>query len=258
MDDEQFYNQVIAYKKPLRKDGFFLAETDIQPDEIRHIASETNADAVISLNVFVVLLNYKAHYRYGNLTAAVHAKFNVYDAVGNPIGEPVLYQDSFQMDRSYLSSNTYRTNNVLFEMKKSLRESAIYAADKVASMLAPHWQQQERWIFYSGLQKESREATLKATANEWKEAAQIWSDLYEQEDNSLKKAKLASNIAVANEMQDDVESAFAWANISYELFGEYGEGISNPGFTFVSNYCKDLKTRIDDFKKLDEQKRGSE
>jgi hypothetical protein len=71
----------------------------------------------------------------------------------------------------------------------------------------------------------------------------------------LKKAKLASNIALANEMLDDVENALTWAEIAYRLYEEYGNENSGTDLFRILAFRRELKTRVNDFEKLDRQKR---
>ena len=59
-----------------------------------------------------------------------------------------------------------------------------------------------------------------ANAMNWQQAAEIWEAYYKQENNKLKQAKAASNIALAYEMLSDLEKSHQWISISYSLFEE--------------------------------------
>jgi hypothetical protein len=250
MNEEQFYNRVTAYDKSLRESGFFLTETTIGQDEIRRIADETNADAVISLDRFVVQSSLMWRYGVPDLTATMQAKFRVYAAGGEIIGYPISFQDT-------LYWYDEMSESPLITMKESLSQSAVHTADKMVSMFIPYWQQQNRW-FYTGSSKEMREAAKKAMANEWKEAALLWGELYDREEKPLKKALLASNIALANEMLDDVENALTWATISYNLHEESGNGNSKTDFFRIIAFRNELNKRLNEFQRLDKQKRVGE
>ncbi|MDR1809131.1 MAG: DUF6340 family protein, partial [Prevotella sp.] len=173
MDEKQFYNQVIAYDRPLRESGFFLTEQAIGQDSIRRIVGETNADAIISLDRFIAQATITERYNSWidySMEVTMQAKFRIYDADGSTIGQPVLFQDTLYWNLDYPDS-------WLSTMKEALKQSAIYTADKMTSMFIPYWRRQNRWI-YTGGGKDMREAVQNAMTNNWKEAALLWGELY--------------------------------------------------------------------------------
>jgi hypothetical protein len=246
MDDEKFYNQVVAYDEPLRKDNLFGFEMIIESDKIRQISEETGADAVISLDKFIIIstLEYSVAF-VAELTLDVQAKFRIYDGDGRGIGLPVVFRDT-------LCWNAWDYGDMM-SAGEAARQAAIHVADKMVSMFIPFWQPQNRW-FYTDSGREMREAAQKAMANKWKDAALLWGSLYDREEKPLKKAKIASNIALANEMLDDVENALIWADISYNLYEEYGNETPQEDFFRIVAFRAELKNRVSDFKKLDLQK----
>lgn len=252
MNDEGFYNQVIPYDESLRSDNLFLLETAIDTSSIKKIIEETNADALISVDRFNTKSKLSQIWRYGlvfnTLEVKMQAKFRVYSTDGKLIGSPILFQDSIYWD----SSNP----DVVFpSSEEALKQAAIYTADKMVKAFIPFWQLQNRW-YYTNNGSKMREASQRISKNDWRGAAVIWGDLFYNEKNDHEKAKLASNISLANEMLDDIENALTWANISYEFFEKYKDknAINEENFMRIKAIKEELERRINEFEKLDIQK----
>ncbi|GAB6010501.1 DUF6340 family protein [Viscerimonas tarda] len=253
MDDEKFFDKVTLFDKPLRTDNVFLAETLIDDTTIQRIAAETGADAVVSLDRFltkiILIKQARYHTNLSMLEVKIQAKFRVYSNEGKLMGPPVSFNDTLYWN----DANEY----VPFPgMKEGLKQAALHTADKMVPMFIPYWMEQNRW-YYTNSGGKMMKATQYAVANKWKEAALIWGEVYETEESSVRRAKLASNIALANEMLDDVENAMNWANISYNLFEECFQNhrSTDTDLFRIMAFRDELKRREADFHKLDKQKR---
>ena len=66
------------------------------------------------------------------------------------------------------------------------------------------------------------------------------------------KPKLASNLALGNEMKTNLDEAYEWANKSYELFKK-SEGEDGKNTKLLALYIEVLRNRIRSDKKLNMQ-----
>lgn len=62
-----------------------------------------------------------------------------------------------------------------------------------------------------------KEATAYAKANKWTAAKETWLQLYDKKNSSAAQARLANNIAIAFEMQDDLHKALEWAQTEFAV-----------------------------------------
>ncbi len=184
------------------------------------------------------------------LKVKMDARFSMYSKDGEMLVSPVIYKDSLswenvrQGDRSLTKDFPSR--------EQALKLSVLDMADKMVRIFVPYWEKQYRWYYTDEGKTKMKKAQMKAGDNEWKEAAVIWGNLFEEESSDKKKAKLASNIALANEMLDDVENALNWADISYGLFTKTmdkdSEDVRN-----ITVYKNELQRRLKDFELFGKQ-----
>lgn len=195
---------------------------DIRPLSARKVQSlcrENNADALISLDVFVIS---------AQLETETTGYFSTYSILGSKLGaivkpyandgseyipQPIVLVDSLFREEAV---NWSRLKNNVNEINALVTEMATVGADKLTSHLIPSWKSALRW-YYSDNSSDMKQAAKFAAQGKWEEAATVWGRLYDIESKQTKKARLASNIALANECLDDIENAKYWVDISYEL-----------------------------------------
>lgn len=257
LDEEEFFNSVVLYDQSLRnQNDNFLSEIKLSPESIRTITNSIGGDIIISLDRLILksILNTS---NIGNsltseeLKVNIDANFRLYYPNGQMPLPLINFQDSLSWE-AISQHGIYFTENALPSRREALKYATLYTANKMVSMFAPYWQEQNRWYYTDGTTK-MQEASVKASANRWKDAALIWGEVYETEKDTLKKAKLASNISLANEMLDDLENALTWINISSDLFNSLKRKDKDEDIMRTSLYKKELTQRISDFQKLDIQ-----
>jgi len=259
LDEEGYFDKVSSFDRALRKDNSFLSERPIDPVIIRQISEALDAEAIISLDRLIMFSELNSE-RIGNgLTADViklfiDAKFRTYSNEGVLLSSPVLFQDTLSWNG--IRDGSYYLTDDLPTREGALYQGALYVASEMVKMFTPYWEKQNRWYYTNG-GTQMRKASMKASVNDWRDAAIIWGELYEKEKNTKNKAKLASNIALANEMLDDIENALNWTKISSELFSStIKQGDSKTvdvDIIRVEAYMQELRNRMGDFKKLDVQ-----
>ena len=134
-------------------------------------------------------------------------------------------------------------------MRTVLREVSFYMADKSSSRFVPHWEPNVRW-YYTSSSSAWKEASAYAAAEKWKEAAVIWHRLYDQARNWKVKARLASNIAVSEELCGNLSIASDWAERSYTHYLEYASVIDSTTLNRQRRYMEVMKQRLRSDKEL--------
>lgn len=257
LNEEKFFNSVILYDKtPRNANDNFLSEIKLSPETVKTIINSTGSDIIISLDRFILrsILSTSSignSLTSENLKVNIDANFRLYYPNGKMPLPLINFQDSLSWE-AISQHGIYFTEEALPSRREALKYAALYTANKMVSMFTPYWQEQNRWYYTDGTTK-MQEASVKASANKWRDAALIWGELFDTEKSTLKKAKLASNISLANEMLDDLENALTWINISSDLFRSLNRTDKDEDIVRTSLYKKELKQRISDFQKLDIQ-----
>lgn len=106
-------------------------------------------------------------------------------------------------------------DSVYWEIGPSLSDKAVVkeiserASSLLVPYLVPHWENTGR-IYFSGGSPEMRDAVVSMGENDWAGARSLWESLYESRKKGSLKLKAAFNVALACEMQGDINKAFEW------------------------------------------------
>lgn len=210
-------------------------------DELTDIADTTDADMLLSLDFFTVLYaqgNTGTHTAWRNVF--VTTSWNFYDLKIQEL--PYFY---------------HRTDTIFWQYsldgpKLPKREQALEIASEIAGnvfadFLVPNWINVER-VYYRPWNKEVK-ATRKLIADgAWKEAAAYWKP-YTNDKIKRIAARGMFNMALAAEMENQIDAAIDWAVRSYHLYGNKDE--------FHKEICEDyiriLSQRKQDIRLIDIQ-----
>jgi len=254
-----YLKNISFYEFPLRED---LAFQDIRPVDsldVKDLAQIMNVDAILSLDRFIIgsvvhsqLMSFEAEGRF--LDMKVNAVFHLYSKDGRVISPPLSFQDSIYWEGLYSGGHQISYEGIP-DMKDAVRDAIDYTAETVAQALTPQWFGEYR-TYYGDV----KDANKKVESDNWKEALEIWKSAYETEQkNTKKKARLAYNIALANEVSDDIREALSWAEKSVKLFNESTEtSIDIKNKEDAESYYNHLMDRFREFKVLDLQERTTD
>lgn len=215
MNELNYFNEVKLYPHEMKTEGDVLIVDTLPKDKIREICSAEDADALISIDIFFDATNLKMGLVSGSvfeLSAGMAILTNVYDRNGNCISPSIILSDSAFWD------NTHSGEGIP-PREFALKELALMSAERLTNKLIPHWERQDRW-YYSNNNSEMKKAAKLAKEGKWREAALIWGAAFEKEKKNTNKAKIASNIALANECSDDIKNAVKWIAIASSYLEE--------------------------------------
>lgn len=241
LGDENYFSEVLLFPKALREDIDYGMTSVLEKDDAKKYLEETNADALISINNFLFLTdNIDVVDQYDGFPLRVNknlvsALLRVYDKSGRPISPHMLVSDSIL---SIAKNDSIAELNLVLGL-----------ADKSTKLLIPFWQTQERWI-YTDATKYMKEANKLASENKWAEAAKVWEDNIDKPSVDYKKARIACNIALANENMGNIEGALVWINKAMNYFGEKQSG---DDYTRLKWYKNQLEQRTETMSRLQKQ-----
>jgi hypothetical protein len=229
-------------------------------DEIRQIADSTKADMFLSFDWFAsvdgvlspdsqdsINIIDAAYYNFRQATEVVYviACWNIYDLKKQELTYSYRKTDTIKwIEPSYTLKEAKR---ILPPRKDAVFNAADIAGSHFAEFLVPHWIEVERMYYQSG-QAELKKTEKLIKENRWLEAAEIWKKNVYNKNKSI-AAKSMYNMALACEMNGDMDAAIDWAVKSFYVFGN-----ENPAHAHnTSEYIRILGQRKLDIKKIESE-----
>ena len=201
---------------------------------IDRLCQEYNADAVLVLETFserfVTKYNYQIfNYNYPESFGArtdikyksewrLYRPDNMKPALRFQIGDSIFWEGN--------SSTLRDVYDQMPHVKESLLGGAMAAGSNLASHISPKWVSRTRNFFSTGI-KEIDLAIPLIYNNKWDEATSIWSK-YANIVSKRIRAKVEFNLALASEMNGNLDLAIDWGLKSYKTHYNYAiEGYLN-------------------------------
>jgi len=202
--------------------------------EIKQIADSTKADLLFSFDWFASEDGIFSPYYRMNLTDTTATK-NIHSFELRTATEAVSilsYWNFYDLQKQELIFSQLKTDTIrwfepaynLKEAKRALpprKDAVLNAADVAASRLVeffvPHWIEVERMYYQSG-HVELKKTDELIKQNRWLDAAEIWKKNTTNKNKSI-TAKSMYNMALACEVNGDMDAAIDWAVKSFQVFG---------------------------------------
>ena len=212
MTEKKYFNEVKLYPYPVRTDKKYGEQIPLIKSDVQSIAASADADAIISLDIFYANNNERREYYYGETfkmnTTREGLLFRIYNREGELVTPAMLASDSIK----WTDSGKFN----LLEIYDALTEEMV---EGMVAQLIPYWTTEER-AYYTDGTKEMKEAHKLVEQGKWEEAAVLWGKAFDEGKNDKQKARIAANIALANENLDDIENAVVWIGLASDLIGK--------------------------------------
>ncbi|MDR3218321.1 MAG: DUF6340 family protein [Dysgonamonadaceae bacterium] len=256
-----FFDEVFFYNDTIRTDDRWLTIHPLPEKLLNDFYDLEQYDAILSIDrlAFTVKENIKSSVRgVGDIEPLASVNIRTEAVLNFSIylyGDKEAYKMfSISEKDSLLVSSILPDDSLL--VFKSLPEHLIghiasTLGKRIAAYFIPSWESEER-VIYSNHRARMKEARKYADIQNWAEAEIIWTNEYKSEKKNEEKGKLAINIALANEMQDDMETALSWAEKAAWHFEETGKA-GNDWLLLAKDYVFTLNERIKNNKLLDLQ-----
>lgn len=192
--------------------------------KVEELAEGTNADLVISLE-YIKLTPKTSGYPfwdgamqayYGYLSMYVYAYWRVYDLYQQKVFGEHLYRDTLTWEET--DYYRVRVGDQLPGFFSVATYSGFLAGQDYAKKIAPSWMDEQRVYFVKG-PKAMKTAAEFAQNNQWLDAAAHWQIVLKNYGNRPQlAAKVAFNMAVANEILGSFDVALEWLNQSESYY----------------------------------------
>lgn len=229
-------------------------------DLVSEICAQNEVDAIVSLETFDSNNRYDISERqaerkekdrvikYTEYTATLNTQVDAGWRIYYPAVQRIVDENVFTDYKNW--SNTAdsrkRAEQGLVSQNSAVSDAGYYAGSQYAFRISPRWLWVSREYYKKG-NADFEMATRKVIANDWKGAAELWQK--NVRNTNIKIAGNANfNMALACEMEGNLEAAYDWAKIAFTDF-------KNKKARYYMNV---IQQRINDQSRLDEQMKGVE
>ncbi len=260
ISDANYFKQVSICESSLRNDGEWLASMPISPEVCDSLYDESGCNVIISVDRMLTNV-------VQEITSPTEEYFQadqVFSTIKciSLITSTVYYSEknskltSFSTGDSIAHLNYLLTNDSVDLYCKFPNliayEGALNIAGKLSGYFVPQWQSSER-IIYTNPGARPTEARRFFDKQKYPQAREIWTELYDNQKNAKNKARMAMNISVSHEMEDDLSSAIEWVEKARSHYKEIDPDKTGKEKAIADRYLSALNARIQNNRILDIQ-----
>jgi hypothetical protein len=260
VEDSHFFDAVSYYKKPVREDDEWLANKPLSQSFRNKLFEAYEVDVLVSIDRILFKLEENSRNPSATGTNDAFYAFEIKTEVqtncsvylygkDNPLTSFAV-SDSLSYD-AFLSATTYQT--IVKEIPEAMIDHLAYVVgEDIAYSIIPSWTTKER-LLYPGSNSRMREAFSYSKTDKWNTAQTIWLSEYEKKIKNSDKGKIATNLAVSNELNDQLAAALRWAEKAKAHF--LADNVSNKSeeMVYIEYYISDLQKRLVESRILDVQ-----
>lgn len=195
--------------------------------EVQNLCEIYNTDALLSIDHFRtrVMTSYDRDsyyspvdgqfysYSAADIKIAYDAIIRVYDPSNEKVLMRKIYRDTLFWDD--VGPNAAELFRNFTPVKQALIETGIAVALDFSDEISTNWKREYRSIFNGGDEKMKQAAVL-AASDQWEQPLEMWKEIAANAKSKSLKSRAQFNIAVAYELQGNIDEAISWALKSYE------------------------------------------
>jgi hypothetical protein len=260
LDESKFFNTVAIYRQPLRSDSDWLSNTVLAPEIQSDFYNTEDYDALLVINR--LLFSVKEDVKKIQQNVSFFEPPALVDLRADGILSCSIYcfgrekpLTAFALSDSLIARSLDTNDSVaIFKAipEYVLHELSRMLGNQAARRFVPTWKTEDRTLFLS-YNARMQEATGYATSRKWVNADSLWTTELGKKTKPADKAKIAFNLAVANEMQDKFELALEWAEKAKEYLKSANLNSNSKEVALTDKYISALEQRIQNNRLLDLQ-----
>lgn len=225
-------------------------KSEISIEHLNKLCEENSVDGLVVIesffyktneNIEVTMLFESLPIYSTGIQVKRNAEVKVYSMSDNSFIKNFSLTDTSYYDHTWLSESA--AENFFPESYELVEKVATITAKEICAKIAPSWHTTNRFVYYG--KKKWLNAIKLVKDDKWISAAAKWN----KQTNSKKK-KLAAyscfNMAIAAEMEGNLNAALAWAEKSYDYRRNY----------LTAKYIKIIRKRLEKEKLIIEQMEG--
>jgi len=270
--ESPLFDDVRLYTDTVRRDSVFHITKPFSTRDVEQFCDEHGVDALITLDqlIFKTQLNNGDSsplstwqefniWEISNYKNIVNIWYILYINVTGELtaiwpGENVAFTIRFADSLVWRTDFHDRRETIsVQDVQYGIRYLSEYSAQKMHIHFVPNWIEGERW-YYTSINSDWKRAAAYAAAEKWEAAGELWLPLFNKATKKSRKVRLASNLALVNEITGDFSKAVEFAAIADSLLQEITDE-DNIYRIKQREYLEELKMRLEDEKQLSKQLR---
>lgn len=198
--------------------------------EVEALCKKYNVDAIVTLETFDSDISMRSSSRQveravngenvmvteylSNLNIRTNAGWRVYDN----LNKRVIDQDVFYDDKGWsgVGASPQEALSKLPSKRRAINDAGFFSGEMMGVRISPNWVRVNRYYYKKGDDR-LKAAKKFVKVNNWKEAVLLWSQVAKNPDPKI-AGRACHNMALAAEMEGDLNIALEWANKAYKDF----------------------------------------
>lgn len=230
------FEKVISICKQYGADGLIVLETF---DSNLDLNVGTEQEKKKEGDKEVTVTNY-----ISNLRINVNSGWRIYD----PVNFRIVDQNQFVDEKHWSGKGDTekKARRDLPSKRAAINESGAYSGMRYGKRISPNW----KWVsreYYVRKHASFKVAQQYVKKDQWDKAAELWNAMSKEKDPKT-AGRACYNMALANEMEGNLDVAINWAEKAYTQYN----------IKAAKSYIKILKTRLRQQDKINEQMEGVE
>jgi len=251
LNASHFFKTISIYRQPVRSDTEWLSRADLSPATQSDFYEADNYDALLVIDRLLLSVDEKAKRINTEYLASEPSAYVDLRADGILTCSMYVYGKerpitTFNVTDSVFMKSIVENDSIVLLTKVPeymLDELSRKMGNHAATYFIPTWKTTER-ILFTGYRSRMQEAASYASNRQWTNAEAIWSTEMEKATKPFDKAKIAFNLAVANEMQDKIDRALEWAQQAKEYLESIDSKSDSQETELTNQYISALEQRI--------------
>jgi len=258
LEESNFFRTVAVYGDSIRTDTEWLSLYGLSPEDQSDFYNMGNYDALLVVNRILFAMNeyvIQTGISDSEITGLVNLRANgILTCSMYSYGKDKPLTTFTIIDSVFTKSVVDGDSTIFFKEipEFMLHELSGRLGNQAAQRFTPTWKTVERTVF-RGFSARMQEAAGYAANRQWANAESLWTTELEKKTNPVDKAKIAFNLAVANEMQDKLDSAYTWVQKAKEYLENVDQIKHSQEIEYTNKYFSNLEQRIQNNRLLDLQ-----
>ena len=247
---ENYFDEVVICDSALRSKDINPRESTLSQEEVNELTRGLNVDFLIAMENIQMGSIRKISFmpEWGVFVGTVDVKIYPTVKVYLPTrkGPMITITGSDSIFWEEAGSREADVRHRLLSEEDMLKQASNFAGKIPVKYLLPHWKTEKRYLFGGG-SVSMRDAAVYVKEENWPEAINLWQQVYNAR-KGKQKMYAACNIALAHEMQDNIDTALEWAMKAQDIAREKDK--SHTFYSFISTYVNELQKRKEGMVKL--------
>ena len=240
---ENYFDEIVICDSALRSKDINPRESTLSQEEVNELTCSLNVDFLIAMENIQMRSIRKISFMpewgvfVGTIDVKIYPTVKVYLPTRKGPMITITGSDSIFWEKA--GSGEASVHNHLIKEDDMLKQASKFAGKIPVKYLLPHWETKNRYLFGGG-SVFMRDAAVYAKEENWTEAVNLWQQVFNKK-RGKQKIYAACNIALAHEMQDNIDTALEWAMKAQDI--ACNKEKADTLYLFILAYVDELQKR---------------